>query len=53
MTRAIERILTENELAEKLSANARLKAEKFDWSILLPEWELLFQKLSQDDTRKF
>ena len=45
MAAAIRRILTERGLAEKLSTNARKKAERFDWSIILPEWERLLDQL--------
>lgn len=41
MANAIERILTEPELAERLSQNARRKAEQFDWSVIFPQWENL------------
>ena len=42
MAGAIRRILTEPGLAERLSRNARLKAEQFDWRVTLPRWEDLF-----------
>jgi glycosyltransferase involved in cell wall biosynthesis len=42
MASAIRRILTEPGLAEKLSMNARKKAQQFDWSVILPQWERLF-----------
>lgn len=41
MAGAVRRILTEPELAERLSWNARAKAEQFDWSMVLPQWERL------------
>lgn len=41
MADAIRRILTEPGLAERLSRNAREKAEQFDWSVILPQWEEL------------
>lgn len=41
MADAIRRILTEPGLAERLSRNARAKAEQFDWSVVLPQWEKL------------
>ena len=47
MAAAIRRILTEPGLAEKLSRNARLKAEQFDWQIVLPQWEALLRKAMQ------
>lgn len=45
MADAIRHLLTEPGLAEKLSANARHKAEEFDWAIILPQWEALFEEL--------
>lgn len=41
MADAIRRILNEPRLAERLSRNARAKAEQFDWSVILPQWEEL------------
>jgi glycosyltransferase involved in cell wall biosynthesis len=46
MAVAVERILTEPDLAEKLSRNARKKAESFDWSIILPKWIELFESVA-------
>lgn len=45
MASAIRRILTEPGLAERLSFNARKKAEKFDWAVVLPQWEKLLEDL--------
>jgi glycosyltransferase involved in cell wall biosynthesis len=42
MAVAVRRVLTEPGLAERLSRNARKKAEGFDWSVVLPRWEALF-----------
>jgi glycosyltransferase involved in cell wall biosynthesis len=47
MAKAVRRILTEPGLAPKLSANARAKAEQFDWSIMLPKWEEIFERVVQ------
>ena len=41
MANAVRRILTEPGLAERLSRNARAKAEQFDWAVVLPQWERL------------
>ncbi len=50
MANAVHRIITEPGLAEKLSHNARQKAEKFDWSVVLPQWEeILMGKLINPD----
>jgi glycosyltransferase involved in cell wall biosynthesis len=42
MAAAVRRILVEPGLAQRLSQNARKKAEQFDWSVVLPRWERLF-----------
>ncbi len=47
MAYAVRRILTEPGLAERLSRNARAKAEKFDWTNVLNSWEELFIQVSQ------
>jgi glycosyltransferase involved in cell wall biosynthesis len=39
MADAVHRILTEPELGERLSRQARSKAEQRDWSTVLPRWE--------------
>lgn len=39
MADAVSRILTVPGLSKRLSENARKKAEQFDWSIVLPQWE--------------
>jgi glycosyltransferase involved in cell wall biosynthesis len=44
MAAAVHRILTEPVLAERLSRNARKKAEQFDWAAILPQWEALLRK---------
>jgi glycosyltransferase involved in cell wall biosynthesis len=41
MGKAVQRVVTEEGLAERLSGNARQKAEQFDWSNILPRWEKL------------
>lgn len=48
MATAVRRILGEPGLAARLSANARAKAEQYDWSVVLPQWEaLLAETISQ------
>lgn len=47
MAAAVQRILTEPGLAERLSVNARKKAERFDWSVILPEWEMLLKSVAR------
>jgi len=49
MAEAILRILNDPVLAEKLSTNARKKAELFDWSIVLPKWEKLLNDLINNE----
>ena len=47
MASAIRRILTEPGLAQRLSSNARRKAEQFDWSNILPQWEQLLRSVAR------
>jgi glycosyltransferase involved in cell wall biosynthesis len=42
MAAAIRQIIENKELAQRLSLNARKRAEKYDWSAILPQWEELF-----------
>lgn len=41
MAAAVRRLLTEPDLAARLSGNARQKAEQYDWSVIMPQWESL------------
>jgi glycosyltransferase involved in cell wall biosynthesis len=48
MAAAVQRILTEPDLASHLSHNARRIAEQFDWTLVLPKWEsLMMTTMSQ------
>lgn len=47
---AVRRILSEPELAMRLSRNARRKAEQHDWSIILPRWRELLTKAARSKT---
>ncbi|MGB2964133.1 MAG: glycosyltransferase family 4 protein [Anaerolineales bacterium] len=49
MANAVKRILTEPRLTERLSSNARKKAEGFDWSFILPRWEQSFAQLLEQE----
>lgn len=42
MAAAVRRILTEPDLAARLSRNGRAKVQRMDWSAILPQWEALF-----------
>ena len=46
MAAAVRRLLREPGLAGRLSANARVKAETLDWSIILQQWEKLFTQIN-------
>jgi glycosyltransferase involved in cell wall biosynthesis len=46
MAMAVRRILTEPDLAARLSRHARQKAEQFDWSVIMPRWELLLSEVA-------
>jgi glycosyltransferase involved in cell wall biosynthesis len=41
MTEAVRRLLTDRNLAERLSRNARKSVAQSDWSLVLPQWESL------------
>jgi glycosyltransferase involved in cell wall biosynthesis len=49
MATAVKKILKEPGLAEKISNNARCKAEWFDWSIVFHQWEKLFLSIGISD----
>jgi len=49
MADAVRRIIVEPELSTRLSQNARVKAEQFDWSIILPRWAKLFESVLQHE----
>lgn len=46
MAAAVERIVEDPRLAERLSRNGRAKAESFDWSHVLPKWRTLLAKVA-------
>jgi len=46
LARAIRRLLTDAGLAAWLSRNAWKKAQEYDWSATLPQWEALFEKMT-------
>lgn len=50
MAKAVQRFLTEDGLAERLSGNARRKVEQFDWSNILPRWERLLTDVLAEHT---
>ena len=52
MATAVRRLLTEPGLAERLSRNARQKAEQFDWSTILPQWEALLMSVMKRNTHE-
>jgi glycosyltransferase involved in cell wall biosynthesis len=45
MAEAAKRILMEPGLAERLSLDARCKAEGFDWRAVRPQWDALFSEV--------
>lgn len=46
MAEAVRRVLKDPALAEALSCNGRAKAEGFDWSVILPKWEMLLTEVA-------
>ncbi len=51
MANAVRRILNEPALAETLSSAGRQKAEQFDWSAIMPEWEKIFRSLADKESQ--
>lgn len=47
MARAVRRVLLEPLLASALSANGRRKAERSDWSVVLPTWESMLGAVAE------
>jgi glycosyltransferase involved in cell wall biosynthesis len=47
MAEAVRRLFVEPGLAPSLSRNGRMKAEGFDWSHILPEWESLIRRAAR------
>jgi glycosyltransferase involved in cell wall biosynthesis len=45
MKDAIRRILTEPELAARLSFSARKRVEQYDWQVIFPKWNHLFDRV--------
>jgi glycosyltransferase involved in cell wall biosynthesis len=43
MAAAVQRVLSDPALAERLSRNARARAQARDWSVVLPRWESLLR----------
>ncbi len=47
MAAAAMRLLTDPDLAARLSRNARKKAESYGWDAILPRWETLFMDVAR------
>lgn len=47
MAEALKRVMTEPNLSERLSRNARKKVAKFDWENIVPEWEMILRQTSE------
>jgi glycosyltransferase involved in cell wall biosynthesis len=47
MAMAVRRLLDDATLAERLSRAGRTKAERFDWSLVMPQWESLFESVAK------
>lgn len=47
MASAVRRLLEDSTLAARLSREGRTKAEQFDWSLVMPQWESLFASLAK------
>lgn len=51
MAVAVKRSLTEPGLAGRLSANARKKAEQYDWSVIIPQWEKMIEYVIENSNQ--
>ncbi|MBW6475438.1 MAG: glycosyltransferase family 4 protein, partial [Anaerolineaceae bacterium] len=49
---AILNIITDQSLAKRLSSNAWEKAKCFDWSIIIPLWDRLFDEMIEQQASK-
>lgn len=49
MTAAIRSILSNPQIAENLSLNARQKAAEYDWNSILPQWEATLMEVLNHD----
>ena len=47
MAEAVRRVLTETGMAERLSHNARARAEQHDYRLIVPRWETLLRQVAQ------
>ena len=47
MANAVRRILNEPKLSEQLSRKARTKAERFDFSAIVPQWQQLLTSIRE------
>ena len=45
MASAVQRLVSEPALARHISENARMSAEAFDWSVVIPRWESLLMEV--------
>jgi glycosyltransferase involved in cell wall biosynthesis len=50
MSAAVHRILSNPVLAGRISQNARAKAEEFDWSRVLPQWQTILLETAAQKT---
>jgi glycosyltransferase involved in cell wall biosynthesis len=51
MAAGVRQVLTNPELARRISANARRKAERMDWSVVLPVWERILYAAAKKSDR--
>jgi glycosyltransferase involved in cell wall biosynthesis len=47
MAHAVRRILTDSDLAQRISTLARLSAERFSWSTVAPQWDRLLRSVAE------
>jgi glycosyltransferase involved in cell wall biosynthesis len=47
MADAVRRLLRDSAAAGRISRHARMKAQQFDWAVVLPQWQELLQSVSE------
>jgi len=49
MSKKVSRLFEDKDFTDKLSRNARKKAESFSWSYIEPQWKNLFEELTKSE----
>jgi glycosyltransferase involved in cell wall biosynthesis len=49
MAKAVRRVLREHGLGERLGRAGRKKVERFDWGVVLPQWESILERVARGE----